>query len=455
MTDFSTNILQKWFDYQALPIEAIALSPDQIDQAVDLSEQIPEQARQWQTYLNALALFGFQQWLEQRAGEFTLNWKQCSVFQPEVANAIAAVCHLKVDKFQLCLIVTNSLNDDEVTLPRAIVDVPEFIPHFYVLVEVQEEQEIAVICGFLSYKHLVNRQETVHLSADKDWTYQLPLSWFDSDPDRLLLYLRCLDEEAIPLPTLPENRLIALSKIQKELATLLPQMRLPDQELWQILTWEQGVAVLTNPELLSWVYKLQKQTVQTENVESLRLHLSDLLQLLTQPAVNVGRWLRNELDGLAQEFSWILLSNLAPTALRSPIEEFGAIASQLKQRGQEIPLQARGAYREVLLAGIPLRLYAITWPLLSDSEPQWWSLLLVLGIPSEMTLPCSLKFRVSEKTGVLAEQVLNPEQREHYLFTCVVGDWNERFLVTVGLTNGLELTLPPFGFEPERDRLGL
>ena len=179
--------------------------------------------------------------------------------------------------------------------------------------------------------------------------------------------------------------------------------------------------------------------------------------------MNVGRWLWNELDEFANSLSWMLLPNPTrmrslkeETAMRSPTKEFEDIASQLKQRGQEIPLQARGAYREVLLAGIPLRLYAITWPLLSDSEPQWWSLLLVLGIPSEITLPCSLKFRVSDKTGVLAEQVLNPEQREpSLLFTCVVGDWNERFLVTVGLTNGLELTLPPFGFEPERGRLGL
>ena len=170
--------------------------------------------------------------------------------------------------------------------------------------------------------------------------------------------------------------------------------------------------------------------------------------MLTQPAVNVGRWLWDELDELAQEFSWALLPRVAPaTAMRSPTEEFEVIASQLQQQGLEIPLQARAAFKDLLLAGISLRLYAVTWHLLSESDSPQWTLLLILGVPLPETLPDNLKLRVSDQTGILVEQRVNPERGDSYLFTRVVGSWDEKFLVSVSLMDGVELTLPPFAFE--------
>ena len=47
--------------------------------------------------------------------------------------------------------------------------------------------------------------------------------------------------------------------MQNELMALLPQLQLPNIELWQVLTWEQGSAVITNIELLNWLDNLQQQ----------------------------------------------------------------------------------------------------------------------------------------------------------------------------------------------------
>jgi hypothetical protein len=171
LLDFDERLL----DFEVLPTQRVDLSSEAIDQAVELSLQIPNEDRQWQTYLNVLALYGFEEWLETRATDLTINREHCSVLQPAMANAIEAVCNLTVNGFKVCLIATGSLTDEEVTLPRAVVDLPEFVAHFYVLVEVQEEQETAVVSGFLSYDQLVNRQATVNLQADEDWTYQLRL----------------------------------------------------------------------------------------------------------------------------------------------------------------------------------------------------------------------------------------------------------------------------------------
>lgn len=451
MTNYSNSTTQMWLDFEAFFPETIDLSLESIEQAVELSSNIPNKQQQWRTYLNVLALYAFEEWLGSRATDLTIDQEYVSALQPATANAIDAVCHLKVNEFKLCVISTGSLLDEEVTLPRAIVDLPEFVPHFYVLVEVQEEQETAVVHSFLSYEQLVNRRASVNLEADADWTYQLPLTWFEADPDRLLLFLRCLEPMAMSLSSSQSDRTMQLSQIRSELEGLLPQLESPERQLWEVLTWEQGTVVLTNPELLNWVYQLQRGEITSASSQiSLRQHLSDILQLLTQPAVNVGRWLWNELDEFAQELSWVLLPSLAPTAaMRSPVEEFEAIVTQLGQTGVEVPPQARGAYRDLQLAGMPLRLYAVTWPVLSESIPEW-TLLLVLGATPGTSLPPGLRLRVSDQTGILVEQVLDAQASDSYFFTSVVGSWDEKFIVTVGLTPSIEQTLPPFSFNPEQ-----
>jgi hypothetical protein len=452
MRNFPNPNTQILLDFEALPTEAVDLSSEMIDQAVELSSNIPNEQLQWQSYLNVLALCGFEEWLGTRATNLTLEREDCSVNEPATANAIAAVGNLKVNEFKLCLIATGSLTDEEVTLPRAVVDLPEFVAHFYVLVEVQEEQDTAFVCGFLSYEELVNRLRRVNLEAEEDWTYQLPLSWFEGNPNHLLLNLRCLEPTAIPLPLSLPNRQMALSQMRSELEALLPELQSPDRQLWQVLTWEQGAAVLTSPELLNWLYQLQSQRVEPQSIVSVQNHLADILQLLTQPALNVGRWLSNQLDELAQELSWALLptpSFALRGEMRSLGEEFQAIAEQLEQKGVEIPLQARGAYRNLSLAGTPLRVYAVTWPMRSESIDEW-TLLLVLGGWPGISLPPGLQLRVSDQTSVLVEQVWDAGQRDSYFFTSVIGTLDEKFIVTVSLTPSIKQTLPPFSFNPQR-----
>jgi hypothetical protein len=269
-----------------------------------------------------------------------------------------------------------------------------------------------------------------------------------------------LEPSAISLPAIPTNRIAILANIQNQLVELLPQLQSPRRELSEVLTWEQASVVFTNPELLNWLYTLQKQNTETENVEmgSAKPELSgnfaslqDLIKLITQPALNAGRWLWDELDDLAQGLSWVLLPSFASASamrpIRSPEEEFEVIVTQLRQGGLEIPIQARGAYQDILLAGIPLRMYAVTWHLVAESQHPEWSLLLILGAPALSSLPSNIKLRVSDQTGILDELGLNVESEDSYIFTRVVGNWDEKFLVSVSLMDGVEVTLPPFAFD--------
>lgn len=445
MINSSTKTLPMTLEFEQLPPQAISLSQLQIDLAVEVSDCIKDESKQWQTYLNTLSLSAFKTWLESRGNSLNINQEECTILQPALANLIPGVANLKVGDFNLCLITPGSFIDEQIDISRIIVDIPEYTPHFYVLIQVLEEQESAIIQGFLSYNELLSKQQKINLQPDLDWTYEVPLTWFCNEPDRLLLYLRCSESSAIPLPSIPENRSQTLQSIKNELIQKLPQLQ--TEEIHEVLTWEQATVVLTTPELINWIYN-HSQTPQSTS--SLQKHLLDIFKLITQPAINVGRWLWDELDDLAQA-NWNLLPNIAPQpVMRTPIEEFTVISSQLHQKGLQIPTQARGAYQDISLAGVPLRLYGVTWHLLSQSDPNSWTLLLILGTPALENLPHNLELRISDQTGILVEQKVNPQEGNSYLYTRVVGNFDEKFLVSVSLGNEVEMTLPTFKFDMSR-----
>ncbi|GAX37348.1 DUF1822 family protein [Nodularia sp. NIES-3585] len=203
MSNLSSNTSQLQLDYELLSPAAVHLSSEQVIQAVELSNQIFNVSRKWQTYINGLALFAFEEWLKERADTINVQREKCTVLQPALANAIPVVANLQVGEFKVCLIPTGSLYDSEVALPQLVLDLPEYAAHFYVLVEVLEEQASAIISGFISYQQIRENRVRANLQAEADWTYQLPLNWFDYDANNLLLNLRCLEPEAISLPAIP------------------------------------------------------------------------------------------------------------------------------------------------------------------------------------------------------------------------------------------------------------
>jgi hypothetical protein len=120
--------------------------------------------------------------------------------------------------------------------------------------------------------------------------------------------------------------------------------------------------------------------------------------------------------------------------------------AELRGTGMAIPSQARGAYRDFNLAENPLRLYAVTWAIPSQPNAPEWTLLLILGAQPGSELPPGLKLQVSDRTGILVEQVVEPDTEKTYLYARVVGTRDEQFLATIVLMNGETLTLPPFAF---------
>ena len=179
-------------DLRLLLPEVIWLESEHFRQAKEMSNQVKSEAQQWQTYLNTLALSAFEEWLRERISDQTIN--------PE-PNLIETISQLKVGEFKLGLIATEHILDEVVHVPQSAIASSDEAAHFYVVLEVAEEQEEVIIRGFLRHDELVNYRKNNNLQLSQDGCYQLPLSLFDAESNHLLFYCRHLEPSAITLPS--------------------------------------------------------------------------------------------------------------------------------------------------------------------------------------------------------------------------------------------------------------
>ena len=173
--------------------EVVWLEPEQIEQAKAISDRsTSEEAQQWQSYLNALALLGFEQWLSDRLPEQSIQ---------RLSRPIESVCYVEVRGFTVCLIAVEHVLDETVKIHQTVVDQPELAAHFYVVHEVSEEQELVTVRGFCHYDELMNYRDRPHYQI-QEGHYQLPLSFLDAEPNHLLFYCRALTPTSISLPVI-------------------------------------------------------------------------------------------------------------------------------------------------------------------------------------------------------------------------------------------------------------
>lgn len=170
---------------------------------------------------------------------------------------------------------------------------------------------------------------------------------------------------------------------------------------------------------------------------------------LSTRVMNVGRWLQDQLDEVAQQLAWTLLEPLTPAvAMRSPTQELETILTELEPLGISVPARMRAAFTEIQVAAVPLRLYALVWSVLESATPEW-SLLVFLGpSPGEM-LPSGITLRLRDADTVLTEQSFSEQSEATYLYAQVLGRWDETFTLEIQFPESNEFfTFPPFSFQP-------
>lgn len=363
---------------EAISPRAIALTEAQVDRARQRCRGVHNAAQQWQTYLNTLALVGFEQWLNQRASDILIQSSHSSMVPS--SEVLPVVCNVIVNDFKVCLIPVES-QPDEVEIPSITITSPDFAAHFYVTVAIYEEQSQIAVHRFLRYDQLTAQLRS--LQPDSNDLYTLPINHFEPDLDRFLLYLRCSQPAAIPLPNIQQTRVTPhypLINVRRWLQNEL-------DELAQQLSW-----VLLPPLTLENAMRLTARVVN-------------------QP---------------------------------TPQESFESVIKQLVRDGMTLPADARVAYQDLNVGEVAARLYAIAGTLPPNPTPEW-TLLIILGPRSHTPLPHNTQLQICVSETPLVQPTLT--QRDSYLYAKVIGTLKEQFEVTITVPDSDPVTLPPLAFQ--------
>ncbi|MEO1146843.1 MAG: DUF1822 family protein [Cyanobacteria bacterium J06638_22] len=284
------------------------------------------------------------------------------------------------------LLPTPCLEDGSVEIPDRILETADLDVHL--LVEVLEELAQVQVRGFLRHPELMQAIQTVALQPE-DGSYTVPIDWFDLEPDRFLVQVEAWEPASVSEPLVLEN-------------------------------------LDRNPQRVA--------------------------EALAGPAINAAVWFRDQLDQVAQELSWMLLPSFSYSAamrsLRSPVEQLDGILSDLtRYRSVTIPTTARSAAYDFRVEDAALRLYVVTWELPSAGAAPDWNLLAILSPQSDALMPLGTRLQIRDAQTLLTETTLD-DASGTFLYAQVIGEPNERFLISVRSPNGISVTLPPFVFLP-------
>jgi Protein of unknown function (DUF1822) len=192
--------------------EVIYLESEHFERAIEIRNQfirplweldtnhdifISSEEEQWRVYIKVLALCSFEGWLSAQVGDLLINPNYRELSNSQVPLESTALCYLKVGDFDICLIVTENFDREIIIVPKRVINLPDYVAHFYVVIEILEEQEEAIIKGCLRYDRIINYQQSGNALTERDGNYQIPLSLFDPEANHFLSALQFLSSTAI------------------------------------------------------------------------------------------------------------------------------------------------------------------------------------------------------------------------------------------------------------------
>ncbi|MBE9068915.1 DUF1822 family protein [Leptolyngbya cf. ectocarpi LEGE 11479] len=170
--------------FKPITTKTIMLSPTSTQWAADICQTVTDLDDQWQSFMRALAIAGFEQWLNESSTPLIMTYPRTAAPQTDT--------HVQVGDFRLCILPMGTLQDEQVRIPAAAVTSRDKA-HLYVLVEVHEEIDQVHVGPGLRHDQLSN---LLPQHADGE-SYVVPVEQFTVRPEKLLWYLSCLEPEAI------------------------------------------------------------------------------------------------------------------------------------------------------------------------------------------------------------------------------------------------------------------
>lgn len=218
--------------------ETLWLEPEYFEQAradSQCSQNKPQdEPHQWKAYLNSLGLSAFEAWAKEKLPTADVN---------AIASETAAR-YLDIEGFKVCLITTEHVLDEVIRFPASIIQQPDRAAHFYVVLEVLEEQQEAVIRGFLRYDELTRQLGSAAQLSNQSL---LPLSAWDEEINHLLGYVQHSHPSSILSPQVSVQLEKAAASVPSGLTRLSRWLDEALTEGWQ------SIDLLINPQAnLAW-----------------------------------------------------------------------------------------------------------------------------------------------------------------------------------------------------------
>lgn len=219
-------------------LKIIGLESEDFEKAREISQKVDDERGRWQTYLNALALLGFVEWLQEQIPNIKINSDKCSVFQAECTTQTNTIYNLQVGAFKLCLIIVYDLRDESLSIAHKSIKTTNLASHFYVLIEVLEEQAELIVHGFIRYDEITKYHQSLEQNIEGvnyNEDLKIPVSYFDTEVNNLLLSTRFLKPNTIPLPGYRHHIVASTNEKIKSLVNLGKWLGGIFDEGWQSL----------------------------------------------------------------------------------------------------------------------------------------------------------------------------------------------------------------------------
>ncbi|WP_199314358.1 DUF1822 family protein [Planktothrix sp. FACHB-1365] len=315
----------------------IELFPEELEKAWKQTEYYYTPTSRWNAYLNYITLSNFINWVKADPDiQDSLKVWLTEEDLPSIWEIINGT-KLTLGETQFLIIPTDKTNFSEFRIPQEWVDIPNWIAHYYIAVQINSDDHWMRMWGYTTYEKI--RKQGKYDPIDR--TYIL-------DPEDLTEDLNTMwvARELFPPLPLEVQSLPILSTIEIE-AGIEKLSKLTQSSPRLALKFEEWATVISNPETRQQLYQQrllnsQKKSNSVDHIESQEIK-----------ANNLSLWLQNIFEAGWQSFNKLL--EIEPQKLayqfrnNSTLHEFPIKTAKLLDLGMELK-----GIAVILLVGITL-----------------------------------------------------------------------------------------------------
>ncbi|VXD17537.1 conserved hypothetical protein [Planktothrix serta PCC 8927] len=302
----------------------IELFPEELEKAWKQTEYYYTPTSRWNAYLNYITLSNFINWVKADPDiQDSLKVWLTEENLPSIWEIINGT-KLTLGETQFLIIPTDKTNFSEFRIPQEWVDIPNWIAHYYIAVQINSDDHWMRMWGYTTYEKI--RKQGKYDPIDR--TYIL-------DPEDLIEDLNTMwvARELFPPLPLEVQSLPILSTIEIE-AGIQKLSKLTQSSPRLALNFEEWATLISNPETRQQLYQQrllnsQKKSNSVDHIESQEIK-----------ANNLSLWLQNIFEAGWQSFDKLLEIEPQKTAYQfrnnSTFNEFPIKTAKLIDLGMEL-----------------------------------------------------------------------------------------------------------------------